>query len=412
MTRRAGLALALLLLAGFWAPARSESLWELALPGEPLMTLDAHSIALGGAADARWDLESGLPANPAQLRGLEGFTFATVIQLRRARRDIAGDLWDETRQDFPALQISASLPGRLSLGIGYRASLRSRGSFVIPYLPVPGDTTHYDMRFAQEGGVNAFPIDLGMSLGSRLRLGAGLSLYRGRLEQEWLYDFPNDPYADQDLEYQDRKIRRQAEWRGQALRLGLQSMPRKWLAASASWESAADLEGESRSETGGESEPDSLLSLSGRMPSRWSAGLAFSLQRGIHLSAQWDHEDWSAYESPVSLVALHDVDRYSFGFEWIRQPQRQELRRDRRFPLRLGFRLGNLPRPDPLAGGRVSERLLSLGTGLDIQEGRGSIDLALYWQRLNVDDSEGETRWGLALGLRTSEIWKKRTLPY
>ena len=109
--------------------ARAESLFELTPPGEPLLALDAHAIALAGASEARWHLESGLPSNPAQLVAIDGVSFATVIQWRRGLRDLegAGANWDETRQDFPAFQISAAFPRGIRFGAGYRADLRSRG---------------------------------------------------------------------------------------------------------------------------------------------------------------------------------------------------------------------------------------------------------------------------------------------
>jgi hypothetical protein len=388
--------------------AAAESLWEMALPGEPMIPLDAHSLALGGATHARWDFKSGLPENPAQLAGLDGVTFSTVIQLRRAQRDIAGETWDETRQDFPGFQVSATLPGGLSLGAGYRAALRARGSFrETRYL----EDFSYDLHYDQEGTLNRFPIDLALDLGSQLRLGAGLTLHRGKLEQEWIFDFPSDPFADSDFEYQDRRVRRQAEWRGTSPILGLQARPLDRLGASFYWEGEASLSGEERIETAGEDDVETRM-LAGRMPARWAAGLAWRLRPQILLSAQWDHEDWSQYESPLPIEDLYDVDRYSLGLEWTRKPERSDRRRHYSYPLRLGLRLGNQPRPDPLGGGKVEERLIALGTGIAVQEGRGAVDLTLYWQQYNVDDGEGETRWGLALGLRTSEIWKKRSMPF
>jgi len=410
MTRRAVLALALVLLAAPQGGARAESVWEMGTPGEPLLALDAHALALGGAAEARWDLESGLPANPAQLPALEGFTFSTVIQLRRAWRDLGGgDTWDETRQAFPAFQVMMPLPRGLRLGLGYRADTRSRGSFT---LPVDIGEVAYELDYYQEGGLHRFPLSLAWEPTDRLRLGLAASLLRGKLEQEWIWDFPGGSvYDNPDLNYRDRRARRLADWHGTGAILGVQAKLPRGIQASLRYETAADMEGEERVETAGV-DATSTRPLSGHMPASWGAGLAAPVGDDLIVSLQWDYTDWDTYLSPVAADPLEDVGRAALGLEYfIRQERRRPLP-PREIPVRVGLRLGRLPRRDPLTGERVAEMLLSLGTGVDVQEGRGSIDLALFWQRLTVDGGEGENRWGLALSLRTSEIWMKRTTPF
>lgn len=412
LSRAAALRRVLSLLAClcFWAgAAAAESIMEMSHPGESLLPLDAHTLALGGAAEARWDLLSGLPISPAQLLALDGVTFSTVLQMRRALRDLETGNWDETRQDFPAFQVSASLPGGLRLGAGYRADMRSRGSFT---RAVTTDEVAYDLHFEQSGGLNRFPLSLALPLGTWLRLGVGLNLFRGNLKQEWLFDFEHDLEAYYpDLDYHDRKVQRQASWHGTGVVLGLQAQPLAMLAASLRWEGPADLSGEETIEIAGD-EAIETRSLGGRMPARWGAGLAFELPYGAVASMQWDHENWSSYESPLNDDKLQDVDCFSLGLEWARERELRDRRAGRQLPLRLGLRLDEQPMPDPLTGRRVAERLISLGTGIEVQAGRGSVDLTIFRQSLSVEGGEGETRWGLALGLRTSEIWQKRTVQY
>ena len=395
--------------------ARAESLFELTPPGEPLLALDAHAIALAGASEARWHLESGLPSNPAQLVAIDGVSFATVIQWRRGLRDLegAGANWDETRQDFPAFQISAAFPRGIRFGAGYRADLRSRGAFssTVP-IDLEGNTDSYRLAFSQDGGLSRFPLSLAMPLGERTRLGIGLNLYRGNRNQEWLFDFPNASSGDPDQGYQDRRVRRQARWHGKGLALGLQSRPLGPRAAfSLRWEAGADLEGEARTETAGETDVE-LVALSGRMPSRWALGCAFELAKGGIASLQWEHEAWSDYEAPLPAATLQDVDRVALGLEWLLGGPSRPGHRRQPLPLRLGVRHGRWPAPDPVTGGEVMETTLGLGTGIDVQSGRGSLDLALFWQHLGVDGGAGERRFGLALSLRTSEHWSRRTQPY
>ncbi len=407
------LSLSLLILASA-APAVAESLLELAPPGEPLLPLDAHSLALGGAAESRWRLESGLPANPAQLVAMDGVTFATVIQLRRGLRELEDADWDETRQDFPAFQVSAALPWDLRLGLGYRADLRSRGSFSysVPFdLDLAGDS--YQVLYEQDGGLSRFPISLARGIGARHRVGIGLNLYRGNQNQEYIFDFPNVSGGDPDLWHQDRKVRRKARWAGTGLVLGLQSRPLGPLATfSARWESGADLEGESQEETAGEDDLE-LLALAGHIPGRWALGVAFQLPLGGLASLQWEHENWADYDSPLPAEILRDVDRIGLGFEWLwGQSGRRGTKPHRQFPIRMGLRRSNWPVNDPLSGGEITETTWSLGSGFDIQNGRGSVDFTLFFQQLAVDAAQGERRLGLALSLRTSEHWRKRTQPF
>ncbi len=416
MTRRriAGLGLVLAALAA--APgARGESLLELLPPGEPLVPLDAHAIALGGASEARWELESGLPSNPAQLVAIEGVSFATVLQLRRGLRDLPGEGpdWDETRQDFPAFQISASLPRGLRLGLGYRADLRSRGAygFTVPFA-LDGAIDHYAVDYTQSGGLSRFPISLAMPLGENYRAGIGLNLYRGNLTQEWAYDFPNAVSGDSDLGYQDRKVRRQASWSGTGLVCGLQARPLGPATVfSLRWDSGADLNGDSQIETAGEADLESMQ-LDGRMPARWALGAAQRLPRGAIVSLQWEHEAWANYAAPLAVRDLADVDRLSLGLEWLWGEAGRGARAQRQLPLRLGLRRGNWPAPDPLTGSEVVETTFALGSGVDLPAGRGSLDLTFFWQQLAVEGGEGERRFGFALSLRTTETWSRRTQPY
>jgi hypothetical protein len=395
--------------------ARAESLLELLPPGEPLLPLDAHAIALGGAAEARWDLESGLPANPAQLVGIDGVSFATVLQVRRGLRDLAGPGadWDETRQDFPAFQISAALPRGLRLGIGYRADLRSRGSYhySVPF-PLEGETQHYVVRYAQSGGLSRFPFSLALPLGERYRAGVGLNLYRGNLSQEWTYDFPNPTSGDPDLGYQDRKVRRQASWYGTGLALGLQAQPLDPATVfSLRWDGGADLRGDAQEETAGEDDVR-VSRVDGRMPARWALGAARRLPRGALGSVQWEHEAWTDYRAPAGSAKLSDVDRLCLGLEWFWGQAPAPGREGRQLPLRLGLRRGNWPAADPISGAEVTETTVSLGTGFDLPAGRGSLDLAFYWQALGMDAGESERRFGLALSLRTTETWSRRAQPF
>lgn len=404
--------LALSLLLCLVLPAGAESLFELSPPGEPLLPMDAHALALGGAAEGRWELESGLPSNPAQLLAIDGVTFATVIQLRRGLRKLEGVDWDETRQDFPAFQISAALPWNLRLGLGFRADLRSRGSFgySVPF-ELEGDTDAYQVLYDQDGGLNRFPVSLALPLGSKHRLGLSLNLYRGNLNQEFTFDFPNVLSGDPDLGYQDRRVRRRARWDGTGLAIGVQSHPFGSRATfSARWEGSADLEGESQEETAGEDDLE-LSPLAGRMPGRWALGFAFKLPQGGLASLQWEHEDWAEYESPLPAESLKDVDRIGLGLEWL-WGESGRGRRHSQFPIRLGLRRADWPGKDPVSGGEITETTFSLGTGFDVQDGKGSVDLTLYWQQLDVDGAEGERRLGLALSLRTSERWQKRTQPF
>jgi hypothetical protein len=409
----AALGCVLLALAAAPVVARAESLLELLPPGEPLLPMDAHVIALGGAAEARWELESGLPSNPAQLMAIEGVSFATVLQLRRGLRDLAGEQadWDETRQDFPAFQISATLPRGVHLGLGYRADLRSRGAYslTVPFTLDAGLTQHYALHYTQSGGLSRFPLSVALQLGEDYRAGIGLDLCRGSLSQEWVYDFPNAQSGDADLGYQDRRVRRQASWYGTGLVLGLQARPLGAATVfSLRWEGGSDLSGDSQIETAGESDLE-LATLGGRMPARWAVGTARHLPRGTTVSLQYEHEAWASYEAPLPGSPLADVDRLCLGVEWQGEAGARGARRP---PLRLGLRLGNWPAPDPVTGSEVRETSLSLGTGFDLPAGRGSLDVAGFWQQLGMDGGESERRLGLALSLRTSETWTRRTQPY
>lgn len=410
---RGALILAILFTLVAAPPVSGESLLELAPPGEPMLPYDAHTLALGGAAESRWHLESGLPSNPAQLVAIEGITFSTVIQVRRAFRELEGGEWDETRQDFPAFQISASLPWNLRLGAGFRSDLRARGSFSeFVAMDLGSYGSGYTRSYSQSGGLSRFPLSLAMPIGDTHRIGVGLNLYRGNRNQEWVFDFPGATSGDPDLGYQDRRVRQKARWAGTGFVLGAQSRLFDARATvSARWEGPADLAGDVEGETAGEDDLE-VDEITGRMPARWALGFAFKLPAGGLASVQWEHEAWGDYSAPLPSASLSDVNRYGLGLEWLWGEAGRPGRRHRQFPVRLGLRRGNWPASDPVTGGEITETTFSLGTGFDVQEGKGSVDLTFYWQQIAVDGDEGERRLGLALSLRTSERWKKRTQPF
>lgn len=406
MTRRRLLPLLLLPVL-----AAAESPLEISHPGEPLLAMDALNLSLGGAGEARWNVRSGLPANPALLAGLDGVTFSTVLQFRQARRDTSGGLWTENRQDFPAFQFTLALPAGWRLGLGYRSLLRNRGSYLLSQTmaELPEDEEDwdgsYDLYLDQQGGIGAFPLSLAWQAHERLRLGLAVSLLRGSLEQEWEYDFPDGSGL------YDRKVRRRADWHGTALDLGLQARLSGSLALSLLYRGSSALSGTDLLEIAGQTDTEEET-LAGRHPSSLAAGLSWAPYERLVLSLAWERQPWSDYESPVQSEALYDVNRYSAGLAWKWVRPRRGLRPARVLPLRLGMRYGHLPGSDPIGGGRVRELLYSLGTGFSVQEGKGSVDVALFLQNLDAGGGASERRWGLALSLRTSEPWKRRTLPY
>ncbi len=393
------------------ALAAAESPLELSQPGEPLLTMDAAALALGGAGEARWDLQSGLPDNPALLAGLDGVTFSTVLQFRQSRRDTSGTLWTENRQDFPAFQFTLALPANWRLGLGYRSALRSRGSYTLDALmeDLPDDDTDwdgsYELNLRQEGGLGAFPLSVAWQQGDRLRLGLAVSLLRANLLQEWTYSFPDSS------EVYDRKVKREADWNGTRIDAGLQARLGKGLSVSLLYRSGCDLEGLSVVQIAGQTDTEET-NLAGSYPASWSTGLSWAPGKRNVISLGWEHLSWSEYESPIESESLYDVDRFSLGYEWKWIRPRKGLRPERRIPFRVGIRLGKFPGAEPLLGGEVIEKLYSFGTGFTVQDGKGSVDLAVFLQDLDAGDAASETRWGIALSLRTSEKWKRRTLPY
>jgi len=373
--------------------------------------MDASKLALGGAGESRWDLQDGLPTNPALLAGLDGVTFSTVLQFRQARRDSGVGTWKENRQDFPAFQFTLAFPAGWRLGLGYRARLRNRGSYSLSerMIDLPEGESDWDGRYeldlVQEGGLSSFPISLAWQASPRLRLGLALSLLRANLFQEWSYRFPEGSGL------YDRKVKRQADWHGSAVDFGAQARLGSNWGLSLLYRGGSDLSGLNRIEIAGQAgAADS--SLAGSYPASWSAGLTWASGRRIMLSAAWNHLAWSRYRSPIPSEELQDVDQLSLGLEWRWIRPRKGLRSEQSLPFRFGFRLGKFPGTDPLLGGELREKLLSLGTGFKVQGGKGSLDLAVFLQGLDSGGLPAETRWGLALSLRTSEKWKRRTLPY
>lgn len=391
--------------------AMGESPLELSQPGEPLLTMDAVNLALGGSGEARWNTQSGLPSNPALLAGLNGVTFSTVIQFRQSRRDTVGGTWTENRQDFPAFQFTLALPAGWRLGLGYRSMLRSRGSYTLDrvlddYVDDSSDWEgDYELNLRQEGGVSTFPISVAWQSNDRLRVGLALSMLRANLFQEWSYSFPDSS------EVFDRKVKREADWHGTAIDVGLQARLGKGVDLSLLYRSGANLSGLSAVQIAGQTHVEES-SLRGSYPASWSTGLSWSPGPSNTLSVGWEHLSWSEYDSPIESESLYDVDRFSMGYEWKWIRPRKGLRPERRIPFRVGFRYGRFPGEEPVLGGIVREMIYSFGTGFRVQEGKGSVDLAVFMQNLDAGGTASETRWGLALSLRTSEKWKRRSLPY
>ncbi|MDP6418828.1 MAG: hypothetical protein QF492_06720 [Candidatus Krumholzibacteria bacterium] len=405
-----------LLLLAVASLALAESPIELQLPGEMLLNGDAHDLALGGSAEARWDLASGLPSNPALLASLDGVTYASVLQFRIASRDTIGGTWKEGRQDFPAFQFTLALPKDWRLGIGYRSLFRTRASYslsgVVEDVPEGDWDGSYQTHLSQSGGQGSFPISLAWAWKNHLRLGADLSLLRGNLLQEWEYDFPAEASG-----IYDRKIRRSAEWSGTQWGAGLQARPAEGFSLSLHYRGESNLQGEQSEEVSGEEE-DTPTGLEGVFPASWSAGLAWklpgtqclgSLRTNLVLSANWLQQSWSQSSLPLTTGKLRDLSRLGLGLEWNFLLPRVGLREERNIPLRLGFRHANLPTLDPLEGSYLEEILWSLGTGFKVQDGKGDCDLAFFLQEYQASGKRVEFRWGMALSLRSTEKWKRRT---
>lgn len=270
----------------------------------------------------------------------------------------------------------------------------------------------YELEYRQRGATKHFPVVMAMSLGENLRLGAGCNVIMGSLSSEWIYDFDNAyvPGAP-DSGYHDQKARRRADWYGLAPVIGAQFRFPGRLSASVRYEAGTELSGSSLYEIAGRESNDET-ELAGQYPSRLALGVALAGPGSSVFSLQWNREPWSEYTDPLADLELEDVDNYAVGAEWIWKREPRPGRRILEVPFRAGARVGLWPRRDPLTSSIIRETIIALGTGLVLEDGVGSFDLALFYQRLNDEDDAGEDRIGVAISLRSTDFWKRRLLPY
>lgn len=348
--------------------------------GFPGRALSARAIGSGGAAGM---FEGEDARNPASLATLQGTTisFNGTSAWRTARNPISrGTDARDTR--FPVLSLGGRIPGsRLALGVS-QSLLADRDYTVITEgVAVPrGEAILYTDTLRSRGGISDLRIQGSWQLSSTLSIGAGADFLTGQNQL-----LQRRVWAD--TAYLSTRVSGEVSNRGLGVIVGAlyQLSPNWQLAGSMQW--LGDLE----------VQQDSLAeSFRIPMPVTLTGATRILVTPNLRISGMATLRDWGRSNAMLLQTGgsgASSTSEVALGLEWARN-----ARDPTHLPLRLGARLGSLPFPLEI-GSQPREWAVSLGTGLDLANHRGGLDLALERVSRQEGSRYSERAWQLTVGV-------------
>jgi len=320
----------LALLAGFVTTAEAQSLFSTRGLGTPVDPVDARARALGNSGIGLLGLNGSL-VNPAELAGIPRRGVSATLQPFWGNDQVDDLDANVSGTRFPVIQIIYPMSERLVLGLGYGAFLDQSWAATTGGTEVIGaDTVAVSDVLRNTGGIGQLRLSAGYTLSSKIALGAAAGLYTGNIDRSLTRTFPDsgialDPFS----------TRSRWDYTAPFVTVGTRIDPNPRVRFGAALTVSGNLDANGRE---GPAEDVSY-----ELPLRASAGMSAIVAPRLMVAASGNWSGWSGdpdFAAPGTLVGTVAGSSWDVGVGL----ESQSLRTPSRiFPLRLGFRYGQLP---------------------------------------------------------------------
>ena len=396
---RRRIAALVLLGSAFASSAQGQSLYSLRGFGEEAAPQPSLNRALGstGAAIA----SPGTFANPALLMFAERTMFSGTLALDWTKTE--ENSTDEFRQEYAFsvanLSLIFPLTPSLVLGTGLLYDRRIDGTIETE---ATIESEPYTQVFHQEGNLLRFPALLGARLGGT-EIGGGIDVLLFTSKRSWQNRFAIGSTFNSSAD-----LDRETLW-SLAGKLGVRRAFGQRVAVGAWGAWPRELRGNRFLESDdAQDDPDDVkIHVEEDIaPSATIGAEAFVVPR-VRVVFDAGYEAWEQQTPRTPADEYQDVIRLAVGIE--RVPSRGSLLRS--LPLRAGFRIQPLHVLDS-NGEKVTEMILSAGSGLGFADGGGQFDWVIEYGRRGDSDNEFQeqfVRFGATL--TGFERWTRRRNP-
>ena len=379
--------------------AAGQSVFGVNYLGEHRHRGNARQRSLGCSAIAVSDTVSAIGQNTAALADLRFITFSIYEALGMSSIGREGEeSLGQSRFQLPSVMLAVPVRRGLVFGIGYRTRFEGRGDFGVT-TEVPGVGPAQDL-YTRRSSLFTVPLSAAWRPFDWLRVAGELQIERGSIFDEISAELREGSFEPA----VSKRTRRFSgtSWSTSAL---ARLHPRLWVGVSLDAGVSYEVEEEfaySRSDL------DSTGVYDFDLPPAWGAGAAVGVTGRWWLSASyWFREKPGAEGFPALEGHLEDERLLSFGVE--RRADPGAAGGLSRLPLRLGFRTGAWHLTYPL-GEELTATFLTLGTGIRMPGGPGTIDLSLELGRIGSEQANGidEQTVRIGIGINVSGRWTRR----
>lgn len=326
--KRSLLAIALVLAAT--SSASAQSLFSTRGLGTPVDPVDARSRALGNSGIGLLGLNGSL-VNPAELAGIPRRGVSATLQPFWGNDQLDGLDAKVSGTRFPVIQIIYPMSQRLVLGLGYGAFLDQSWAVTSTGRELVGnDSVDVSDLLRNTGGIGQLRLSAGYQLNSVVAVGLATGLYTGSIDRSLTRTFPDstlllDPFS----------TRSRWDYNAPFVTVGARIDPsqRVRFGAAVTWSGNLDASGRE-----GET-----VDASYELPLRASAGVSAVVAPRLMVAASGNWSGWSG-DPNFSAPGTHTGTIAGSSWDLGVGVESQSLRTASRiFPLRLGFRYGQLP---------------------------------------------------------------------
>ena len=378
--------------------ACAQSAFGLNFIGEHHFRGGARQRSLAFSAFALPDSNGAITANTASLADLGEVTFSLfeVTNLSRIRTE--EESVDQNRFHLPSMMLAFPIGRGFVFGLGYRTRFLGRADFSVER-DVPGVANPLDV-YTFRSSLFTAPLSVSWRATERIRLAGELQIERGSIYDEVTVYFPGEEGFGSVLSRRDRNFSG-TSWSASILftvfsRVHIGVVFDDRVAYSVDEDISFSRE-----------DLDTTTSYDFELPPAFGVGVAVGVtDRWYLMSSYWAREAPEPAGFSQLDGSLQDERLIAFGLERRRRANGGFFSR---IPLRFGYYEDRWHLQFP-AGEGVTARFVTLGTGLPIPGGSGSVDISLELGQIGSIGNNGldERVMRLGIGLNVSEPWSRR----
>jgi hypothetical protein len=383
--------------------AAQESVFGLQFLGTSVQTGDVRARGIGVLGIAIIEPQTAIGLNPANMASLAQMTISLMGEGgERTSRDTGREDQDGVAA-FPHERAALPLPKGFVVSSGFVSTRSAQGRFLLPH--VTSSAGGYLQRFDRTGTLYLVPVVLSRRAGKHLQWGVSADFTLGTIDEEWTTT-PDESSNAYDT-------RREDQYSGRGITLGVIATPLAHWSVGATYSSpvVCDFVSQVRVNSLGFNSGEipnrrSTTSARIRLPAIWRLGTAAVFGPHWMVAADGSLSDFSGYDGrPYEAESLGQESRVGLGGEF------RPLRRTwwGRLSYRAGISRGTWPQR--VGGNEIHEATLHLGTGLDLSNHGGRVDVGFEYARLGALDRNGleESVWRFLVGFSGQEPWRRRS---